>query len=171
MADLRAPAIRFSAERDAERLEELQRGSWTPTVTPAGPYRPRRFFDHHRPDEVLVAVDDARPIGYVVVRRASAMASHAHVASIEGLGVAAAARRRGVAGALLQAAERVTAERGFTRLTLRVLSCNTAALALYARHGFETEGVLRGEFLLPVGPGGAMTSVDDVLLAKRVGRS
>ncbi|MEV6929545.1 GNAT family N-acetyltransferase [Dactylosporangium sp. NPDC051485] len=168
MADPQALTIRFSAESDASRLEELQRGSWLPRVTPAGPYRPRSFFDHHRPEEVLVAVSDAVPIGYLVVRRASQMASRAHVASIEGLGVAAAARRRGVAGALLQAAERVAAERGFTRLTLHVLSCNVAALALYARHGFETEGVLRGEFQLPVGPGGAMASVDDILLAKRV---
>ncbi|TCB93366.1 GNAT family N-acetyltransferase [Micromonospora zingiberis] len=168
MADLQALAIRFSAESDASRLEELQRGSWIPTVTPAGPYEPRSFFHHHRPDEVLVAVNGALPIGYIVVRRASQMASHAHVASIDGLGVAAASRRQGVAGALLRAAERVTAERGFTRLTLRVLSCNVAALALYARHGFETEGVLRGEFQLPVGPGGGIASVDDILLAKRV---
>ncbi|WP_433606497.1 N-acetyltransferase family protein [Dactylosporangium sp. CA-139114] len=168
MADLQGFVMRFSTERDARRLEELQRGSWIPTVTPAGPYQPRRFFDHHRPDEVLVAERDVLPIGYIVVRRASQMASHAHVAAIEGLGVAADARRRGVAGALLHAAERAAAARGFTRLTLHVLSCNVAALALYARHGFETEGVLRGEFRLPVGPGGAMTSVDDILLAKRV---
>ncbi|MFG2045705.1 GNAT family N-acetyltransferase [Dactylosporangium sp. NPDC048998] len=168
MADVDALAIRVATEGDAVRLEELLRANWIPVVTPAGPYEPRGFFDRHAPDSVLVAVTGALPIGYIVVRRASPMPSHAHVASIHGLGVAAEARRRGVASALLQATEHRSAERGFTRLTLRVLSCNVAALALYARHGFETEGVLRGEFQLPVGPGGAITSVDDMFLAKKV---
>jgi hypothetical protein len=39
---------------------------------------------------------------------------------------------------------------------------------VYQRHGYETEGELRGEFRLPVGPGGAVVQVDDMLLAKTI---
>jgi hypothetical protein len=49
-----------------------------------------------------------------------------------------------------------------------VLSVNTAARALYQRYGYETEGELRGEFRLPLGPGGAVVQVDDVLMAKTI---
>jgi RimJ/RimL family protein N-acetyltransferase len=54
------------------------------------------------------------------------------------------------------------------RLTLRVLSVNSAARALYERHGYQTEGVLRGEFRLPVGSGSEVVLVDDVLMAKAI---
>ena len=40
--------------------------------------------------------------------------------------------------------------------------------ALYERHGYQTEGELRGEFRLPVGPGDAVVQVDDVLMAKTI---
>jgi RimJ/RimL family protein N-acetyltransferase len=45
---------------------------------------------------------------------------------------------------------------------------NSAARALYERHGYQTEGVLRDEFRLPVGPGGEVVLVDDVLMAKAI---
>jgi ribosomal protein S18 acetylase RimI-like enzyme len=82
--------------------------------------------------------------------------------------VTPSAQRKGVATALLGAAETYASERKVERLTLRVLSVNTAALALYEREGYEIEGELRGEFRLPVGPGGAVVQVDDVLLAKTI---
>jgi len=49
-----------------------------------------------------------------------------------------------------------------------VLAVNSAARALYERHGYQTEGVLRGEFRLPVGSGGEVVLVDDVLMAKAI---
>jgi ribosomal protein S18 acetylase RimI-like enzyme len=90
------------------------------------------------------------------------------VLMVTGLGVSPRAQRRGVASGLLEAAETYASERKVERLTLRVLSVNTAARALYERHGYQTEGVLRGEFHLPVGPGGAVVPVDDVLMAKAI---
>ena len=69
---------------------------------------------------------------------------------IAGLAVTPSAQRKGVASALLEAAEAYASARKVERLTLRVLSVNTAALALYERHGYETEGELRGEFRLPL---------------------
>src|SRR2546430_6064790 len=85
---------------------------------------------------------------------------------VTGLGVSPSAKGSG------QRAPRsrrdLPSERKVERLTLRVLSVNTAARALYERHGDQTEGVLRGEFRLPVGPGGAVVPVDDVLMAKAI---
>jgi len=60
----------------------------------------------------------------------------------------------------LAAAERYSAERGKRKLTLRVLSTNAAAIALYERLGFTREGVLRNEFIINGG------YVDDILMAK-----
>src|SRR5205823_10575503 len=91
-----------------------------------------------------------------------------HVLTIAGLAVAPSAQRKGVASVLLEAAEVYPSERKIERLTLRVLSVNTAARALYERRAYQTEGELRGEFRLPVGPGGAVVQVDDVLMAKPI---
>lgn len=87
---------------------------------------------------------------------------------IDNLAVAPSAQRKGVASALLEAVETYASERKIERLTLRVLSVNTAARALYERHGYQTEGELRGEFRLPVGSRGAVVPVDDVLMAKTI---
>ena len=87
---------------------------------------------------------------------------------IAGLGVAPSAQRKGVASGLVEAGETYASERKIARLTLRVLSVNAAARALYERQGYQTEGELRGEFRLPVGPGDAVVQVDDVLMAKTI---
>ena len=135
----------------------------SPTVFP-----PRRFFKNARPEEVLVALLDEEVAGFVCLRPATPWASNAHVLMIAGLAVAPSAQRKGVASVLLEAAEAYASERRIERLTLRVLSVNTAARALYEGYGYETEGELRGEFRLPLGPGGAMVQVDDVLMAKTI---
>jgi ribosomal protein S18 acetylase RimI-like enzyme len=80
-----------------------------------------------------------------------------------GLAVDPAARRRGVASALLTAAEQLADARGARKLSLHVLSTNTAALSLYERLGFRREGTLREEFRI------AGRYVDDVLMAKHLG--
>jgi ribosomal protein S18 acetylase RimI-like enzyme len=61
---------------------------------------------------------------------------------IDNLAVAARAQRTGVASALLEAAATHASERNVERLTLRVLSVNTAARGLYERRGYQTEGEL-----------------------------
>jgi RimJ/RimL family protein N-acetyltransferase len=52
--------------------------------------------------------------------------------------------------------------RGARKLTLRVLSSNAIARALYESCGFEVEGILRETFLLEG------RYVDDVLMARRL---
>jgi ribosomal protein S18 acetylase RimI-like enzyme len=153
--------------RDEAALTRIEQETWLPHVSPSA-YQSRPFFENARPEEVLVAVLDADVAGYLCLRPPTPLESNAHVLMVTGLGVAPSARRKGVAGELLEAAETYAAERKIERLTLRVLSVNTAARALYQRHGYQTEGELRGEFRLPVGPGGSVVLVDDVLMAKTI---
>ena len=56
---------------------------------------------------------------------------------VDALATADRFRRRGVALALLEEAERLARERGFPALALDTVATNSAARALYARFGFE----------------------------------
>jgi ribosomal protein S18 acetylase RimI-like enzyme len=56
---------------------------------------------------------------------------------IDSLATAERFRRRGVAAALLEAAERAARERGLAAVALDTRSSNTGARALYERYGFE----------------------------------
>ena len=59
-------------------------------------------------------------------------------ASIHGMRTAPAARGQGLASQILRGLAIVAAERGLERVFLQVEEDNTAALALYARAGFQT---------------------------------
>jgi ribosomal protein S18 acetylase RimI-like enzyme len=164
-----ALVIRPAEASDEADLAQIERQTWLPHVSPVA-YRERPFFEGTSPEDVLVAALDEEVVGYVVLRPPTPLRSNAHVLMVSSLGVAPSAQRRGVGRALLEAAERFAVERDIERLTLRVLSVNPAARCLYERLGYETEGELRGEFRLPVGPGGAVVPVDDVLMAKTIAR-
>jgi ribosomal protein S18 acetylase RimI-like enzyme len=109
-----------------------------------------------------VAELDGRLAGYIRVKPVTPLRENAHVLGIVGLAVAPGSRRRGVASALLAAAEQHARARGARKLSLRVLSSNETAMRLYERHGFQREGTLRDEFCI----GGLF--VDDVVMAKRL---
>jgi ribosomal protein S18 acetylase RimI-like enzyme len=159
--------IRPAETSDEDALTRIEQETSSLKVSPIL-FPPRPFFENARPEEVLVAVLDDEVAGFVRLRPATPWASNEHVLMIAGLAVTPSTQRKGVASALLEAAEAYASKRKVERLTLRVLSVNTAALALYERLGYETEGELRGEFRLPLGPGGAMVQVDDVLMAKTI---
>jgi ribosomal protein S18 acetylase RimI-like enzyme len=160
--------VRQATPEDEAALTELERETWLPHASPAV-YRPRSFFEASRPDEVRVAILGGRIVGYVVVRSSTQLPTNAHVLAVVGLGVSSTAVRRGVAGRLLNAVEEYAFASKVERLTLRVLAVNEPARALYEKHGYRIEGVLRGEFRLPVGRGGTVVPVDDVLMAKTLG--
>ena len=128
--------------RDEDALTRIERETWLPHVSPSA-YRSRPFFENARPEEVLVAVLDDEVAGFLCLRPATPLGSNAHVLMIAGLGVAPSAQRKGVASGLLEAGETYASERKVERLTLRVLSVNTPARALYERHGYQAEGELR----------------------------
>ncbi|MBV8971580.1 MAG: GNAT family N-acetyltransferase [Sphingomonadaceae bacterium] len=81
-----------------------------------------------------VARDAAIPLGFTLCRDVGGEAE------LLLIGVAPAARRRGIGAALLTAAVRDAAERGDTALFLEVRDGNAAALALYRAAGFAIVG-------------------------------
>jgi ribosomal protein S18 acetylase RimI-like enzyme len=158
---------RLARSTDDQALEALVEEGWLPHVTPGDAYVERQFFDRHDPTDVLVAADgDDAPIGYATVRPPTPLRSNRHVLSIEGFGVTKAVRGQGIGRLLLKALDDLGRERGCSRLTLRVLSVNTPARGLYESYGYRVEGVLVGEFMLPVGADGDVVPVDDILMAR-----
>lgn len=88
--------------------------------------------------EVWVAVDGTTLLGNVVIlyRRGTPRAR------IYSLVVAASARRRGIARALVRAAENAAAARALRRVQLEVRCDNTAAIGLYCKIGYQPIGRL-----------------------------
>ncbi len=152
--------IRPAVEGDDAALAALDGETWSPRVGPA-PQRPpgEAFFDGGlRPRDVLVADLDGALAGSIAFGPPIPLAANRHQLGIRGLAVDPAHRREGIGAALIEALVDRARGAGIRRLTLRVLSTNAAARALYERAGFEVEGVLREAFLLE----GAY--VDDVLM-------
>jgi RimJ/RimL family protein N-acetyltransferase len=89
----------------------------------------------------FIAVDGDRVVGWCDV----APKSHEtlrHSGTL-GMGIAHSHRGKGVGTALLATTLDAAFGRGLTRIDLVVRADNTAAIALYQRHGFELEGRLR----------------------------
>jgi ribosomal protein S18 acetylase RimI-like enzyme len=162
-----AIVVRSAKPGDEAALARIERETWA-AYGPPEEYEARPFFAGTKLEEVLVAELDGAVVGYVSLRPPSTRPSNDHVLAITGIAVAPDAQRRGIGGRLLEAAESYASDREVERLTLRVLASNTRARALYERLGYETEGTLRGEFRMPLGPDGALVAVDDVLMAKTI---
>ena len=72
------------------------------------------------------------------------------VAEVEGLFVEQHHRRQGVGSALIAACMTWASKAGASKVRLEVRASNTAAHALYRRHGFSTAGVRRAYYSSPV---------------------
>lgn len=157
--------IRPATVADEPALTAIDVAGRSAAVTPAPDPAPGfAFFDGRaEPADTLVALDRGEPAGLIALARPTALDSHRHVLEVIDLAVAFEHRRRGIGRALIEAAVAEAAARGARRLTLRVLSTNPGARALYEACGFRREGVLRGEFLLEG------RYVDDVLMARELG--
>ena len=162
-APLTPVEVRVARASDEAQLARLDKISWSPqsgfpsVIQQAGSVF---FLTESPPQAFLVAVIDGAVVGYIRLGSPLPLPENAHVIGVLGLAVAPEARRRGVATALLAAAEERARSRGVRKLSLRTFSTNPAAIRLYTRFGFQREGLLRGEFLI----GGQY--VDDILLAK-----
>jgi ribosomal protein S18 acetylase RimI-like enzyme len=98
---------------------------------------------------------------YIVAWEGEEAVGHAHLAltdppELQDVEVRPAYRRRGVATALTEAAEREVASRGFDRLRVTVDVQNQAAKAVYKRCGYAAVGVpprhVRGRIMTRTGP-------------------
>jgi ribosomal protein S18 acetylase RimI-like enzyme len=161
--------IRVARTADEAALTRVEAAAWTPesgfpsVIERVGDPFFTFFTDDSPPGEYLVAEADGRVLGYIRVRPVTRLRENAHVLGIAGLAVDAGARGRGVATALLAAAERLARARGGHKLSLRVLGTNEPALRLYERAGFRREGTLQAEFCIEG------RYVDDILMAKHLG--
>ena len=157
--------IRPARMADQAALTELEAVAWSPesgfpSLMAPNNQRDTTFFGTgNPPDAHLVAELNGSVVGYIRLKPPTRLPENAHVIQVQGLAVHPSARRRGIAAMLLTAAMERLRERGTRKLTLRVLSTNTGAIALYERLGFTREGVLRGEFIIKG------RDVDDVLMA------
>jgi ribosomal protein S18 acetylase RimI-like enzyme len=160
--------VRPATAADDAALRALDATAWDPgTGFPSvqAQRRPTFFSADDDPARTLVAVRDGVLVGYVRTRPPTPLPENAHVWGIEGFAVLPAERGRGTGAMLLDALARHAAAAGIAKLSLRVLSTNQRAQRLYARAGYEVEGVLLGEFVVD-GHG-----VDDVLMARRLAGS
>jgi ribosomal protein S18 acetylase RimI-like enzyme len=161
-------AVRVARPEDEAGLARLDAAAWTPASGfPSVAERVNDpfftfFTDNSPPEAHLVAELDGRLAGYIRLNPVTPLRENTHVLGIVGLAVAPGDRRRGVASALLAAAEQHARARGSRKLSLRVLGTNETAMRLYERHGFVLEGTLRDEFRIDG------RFVDDVLMAKHL---
>ncbi len=112
---------------------------------------------HQGDGEYLVAWDGTTPVGHVHV-------THGEPPEVQDLEVLPSARRRGIATALLSAAEAHCRSRGAARVRCDVSVDNPAARALYASLGYVDVGIaprrVVGTIEIRTGP----IDVDDTLL-------
>lgn len=85
---------------------------------------------------ILVARQDGELLGFTQLYPTFSSVSMAPVLILNDLFVAATARRRGVAGKLMEAAVALARGNGYLRLQLETEVTNTAAQALYERDGW-----------------------------------
>ncbi|MFI6996784.1 GNAT family N-acetyltransferase [Nocardia sp. NPDC050175] len=164
MAGLPGIGIRTAVDGDDRALAVIDHATWSPQVhpLPLWPLDKPFFTEGAAPQNVLLAHQDDRILGYVKLRPCPIPAANGHVQEINGLAVAPAHQGRGIGRLLLDAARQLAIERRARRITLRVLGTNTGAQALYLANGFHVEGRLVGQFLLEG------RYVDDVFMAMEI---
>jgi ribosomal-protein-alanine N-acetyltransferase len=94
----------------------------------------------------LVAESGGKLAGFAVTR----WLREETTADVEGLFVQPEYRRQGIGNSLLGACKAWAAEAGASTVRLEVRASNTAAHALYRRHGFSPAGVRRAYYSAPV---------------------
>jgi ribosomal protein S18 acetylase RimI-like enzyme len=137
---------------DAE-LAKLDAESW-PVEFQVMPPRAAHesFFEGRRNvEDVIVAVGETGVDGYVHLARHIPVPQNAHVLHLNAIAIAQRAQGQGLSHRLVDAAIAEARRRGVRKLGLRALSNNTRAVHLYESHGFEIEGRMRQEMLLPDG--------------------
>jgi RimJ/RimL family protein N-acetyltransferase len=161
--DSGALIIRPSEIKDARELIALDHIIWTEEITP-GPLKWRSredYLQHAPPGSQLVAIHEGKLCGYVGFGCPSRLDSHRHVCEIN-IAVAPSFQRAGIGRKLVEAVKQHALNHDIRKLRLRVLSCNTTALAFYHACGFQEEGRLREEFYL----GGHY--IDEVFMALKL---
>jgi ribosomal protein S18 acetylase RimI-like enzyme len=153
--------VRGARSDDEDALLAVDRAAWSPYSSPAPGLPEGPFFNERtQPEDVLVAEFEGRIVGYGKINHPTELPASEHVWYVSGLAVDPQFEGRGVGRALMEELIELARERGGRRMTLRVFAPNERARRLYERLGFETEGILRGEFMV-----GDQEYVDDLFMA------
>jgi ribosomal protein S18 acetylase RimI-like enzyme len=159
-------SVRRARPDDERALLAIDQATWSRYTSPAPAPPEGPFFNERTPlTNVLVAEADGRVVGYGKIEHPTPLPASAHVWHVTGLAVHPSFEGRGAGRALMEALMDLARERGGRRMSLRVFAPNERAQRLYARLGFEVEGVLRGEFMVGNGE-----YVDDLYMARDLTR-
>jgi putative acetyltransferase len=163
--------VRPAAPTDATRLVALasavasEREGWLLADSSwRSPAEERRYIRavHRHPDAALFVADlEGDIVGRLSIVR-DPHPSSTHVADL-GLMVAASRRRRGIGSALMGAAELWAKGAEISKLELHVFPHNPAAIALYEKLGYRTEGLRVAHYRRPDGE-----LLDAILMAKHL---
>lgn len=129
--------LRSFRKHDLPRLFELDQSCFPPDIAYSMADL-RYFLSTPRSLSWIAESEDGLVAGFLIVervRREGAMTGHIITIDVE-----QGARRQGVGGRLLGAAEARLREEGISRLTLEVAEDNASALAFYHRFGFTPIG-------------------------------
>lgn len=125
-------SVRAAGDGDERTLAKIDHSTWSWEVAPVPlwPLEKPFFDDQTLPENVLVAEDHGRVVGYVKLRPASlayrkAATASRHVQQVHGFAVDQSCQGRGVGRLLLEAARQESVRRKARRITLRVLSTNS----------------------------------------------
>jgi RimJ/RimL family protein N-acetyltransferase len=140
--------VRPATEDDLDAAVNLyaavaEEGRWIGAEAPVDKMERRaRFESSIRRDDAqfFVADDDGRIVGELGIEVAR------YGVADFGMMVAADARGRGIGSALLSVAVDWAQKAGAHKVALQVWPHNHAAIALYEKHGFEREGLLRRHY-------------------------
>lgn len=123
--------IRPARAADIDLIDAIERASFTADRFPR---RNLARMLRSPSAELVLATSKGAPVGYVLVL----FRKGAKAARLYSLAVAPAARGKGGAAKLVQAAAQCAIERDCDRLRLEVRASNEAAISLYRREGFRT---------------------------------
>ena len=132
--------IRPATPVDVPALRTIE--AQTPTAAHWSEQEYQRLFSGDSPRFGFV-IGDGAPQGFLIARQIGPEWE------LENIVVAARAQRRGLASALLQHFLDVAEQRGGEGIFLEVRESNTAARALYHKHGFVETGRRRGYYQNP----------------------
>jgi tRNA threonylcarbamoyl adenosine modification protein YeaZ/ribosomal-protein-alanine acetyltransferase len=123
------PRIRYAAAAEARLIAALHAECFVE------PWKAEEFASlMAMPGAMTIIAEDQGPVGFALLRQA------ADEAEIITIGTVPAARRRGVARAILDSQERALAGNGVSSLFLEVAKSNAAARAMYEVLGFSAAG-------------------------------
>ena len=134
-----APTLRSYEPHDFAALHRLDRACFPTGISYSK--ATLRYFLMLPSADCVVAVDETRPVGFVLSEENPPLA---HIITLD---VAEKQRRQGVGTALLRQLESNLGARGVRSVLLETATNNDAAVAFWQHHGYRIEATLKRYYL------------------------